>query len=446
MKRCIIGCLAVALLAVAAVPRARAQDSRAQSLLYNLTFEDQTDVFLFPHLLNRYEGLYFHLPANINNVFGGLIYDLGGSALGIFVHRPVPSAFDQYRIMVTDAGLAPAANVLAGLFPGNPGAASEAHVAGQIFDLMYGQDKWGISLRLWLFSEISQQEGMLADPAENTGAFTADLNAGFNLSPGFDMRGGLAFRHEDDIANMFMIKAGMRYMEPGDAKARLVVAGELQIGAHMPEDGDTSFALGLPFKAGFRLCVVPERVYVGVLGGVDVQVLKLGDQDMRLGLAIPVVELASEWYALSWLHVRTAVKAGYGIQFAGDPNDNTPKYEQLAFSSGVGIPLGPFEVDGVVQYQMWQNGPWAIGGVPGLFAGVTVSYAWGDHLDRRKALADVFSAPVPEPAPAPTPQAAPPPPAPPPAPPPPAPTVEEDSPETPAAGTGEEKTEGMDME
>jgi hypothetical protein len=435
------------MLIAVAVPQARAQDSRAQSLLYNLTFEDQTDVFLFPHLLGEYEGLYFHLPLAVTNVFGGLIYDLDGSALGLFVHRPIPTAFDQYRIMVTDAGLNPGANVLAGLFPGNPGAASEAHVAGQIFDLMYGTPKWGIALRLWLFSDVSQQEGQLADPAENTGAFTTIVNAGFNLSPGFDMRGALGFRMEEDVGNTITVKAGMRYMEPGDAKARLVIAGELQIGAYMPEDGDTSFGVGLPFKGGFRLCVVPERVYVGVLAGLDVQMLKLGDEDMRLGLGIPTVELASEWYALSWLNVRTAVKAGYGIQLAGDPNDNTPKYEQLAFSSGLGIPLGPFNIDAVIQYQMWQNGPWAIGGVPGLFAGVTLAYTWGDHLDRRKALADSFakSEPVPVPAPAPAPEtkpAPPPPPAPPPAP---APATEEEASETPDPATEEKTEEGMNL-
>ena len=197
MKKLLIGCLAIALLFTVAAPQARAQDSRAQSLLFNLSFEDQTDVFLFPHLLGKYEGLYFHLPGVITNVNGGLIYDLDGSALGLFVHRSIPTAFDQYRIMVTDAGLNPGANVLAGMFPGNPGAASEAHIAGQIFDLMYGTDKWGIGLRLWLFSDVSQQEGHLADPAENTGAFTTMVNAGFNLSPGFDMRGGLGFRMED---------------------------------------------------------------------------------------------------------------------------------------------------------------------------------------------------------------------------------------------------------
>lgn len=396
MKR-LVACLAVTMVVLALAPRAGATESRSQSLLYNLAFEDDTDVFMFPHLLPAYEGLYLHLPANISNVYGGLIYNLdNNSAFGIYIHRPLITAFDQYRMVATDAGVAAANPLVLSLFPGNPGLAQEPHLAGQIFDIMYGARTWGIALRMHLFSDVSVQEGLLADPAEGTSAFTTELNAGFEVSRGFDMRASFAFRHENDLANTLRIRAGMRYLQPGNHRVRLVLASELTFGILMPDaDGaDNHFGLSLPFKVGARFTLIEDLLFVGLLGGLDIQMLKLGDEDMRFGVAIPTLEMAAELQATSWFHLRTAIKGGWGIQFAG-PGDNTPKYEQMAFSSGVGFDFGPFSIDGVIQYQMWQNGPWLVGGVAGLFGGVTLAYQWGE--DATAQMEDTAAAPAPRP-------------------------------------------------
>ena len=108
---------------------------------------------------------------------------------------------------------------------------------------------------------------------------------------------------------------------------------------------------------------------------------------MRFGLSFPTLEIAGEWYALDWLRVRSAIKGAWGIVLAGprDANDDPqhPKYEQMVFSSGVGIPLGPFCLDAVIQYSLWNNGPYFIGGAPGLFAGVSLSYRWGSGVEVR---------------------------------------------------------------
>lgn len=404
MRRLVV-CLAVTMMVVGLAPRAGATESRSQSLLYNLAFEDDTDVFMFPHLLPAYEGLYLHLPANISNVYGGMIYNFDeNSAMGVYIHRPLITAFEQYRIAATDAGLAAAHPLVIGMYPGDPGLAQEPHLAGQIFDIMYGTRSWGLALRMHLFSDASAQEGLLADPAEATSAFTTELNAGFEVSRGFDMRASFAFRHENDVANALRIRAGMRYLQPGDHRVRLVLASELTFGVYLPDaDGaETSFGLSLPFKAGARFTLIEDLLYVGLLAGLDIQMLSLDDEDMRFGVAIPTLEMAAELQATSWFHLRTAIKGGWGIQLAG-PMDNTPKYEQMAFSSGVGFDFGPFSIDGVIQYQMWQNGPWLVGGVPGLFGGVTLAYQWDEHASA--GMEDTAAAPAPaaKPAPRPTP-------------------------------------------
>jgi hypothetical protein len=371
------------MLVVALAPAASATDSRSQSLLYNLAFEDQTDIFLFPQLLPVYEGAYFHLPANNpGGVFGGLILGLGDGAFGVFIHRPLGSTFDQYRMTLTDVG-APAG---LGVIGGSPSAAVEPHVSGQIFDLMYGAKSWGIGLRLHLFSDISQQFPPLADGNPATAAFVAELNTGFAVSPGFDLRVNAAIRHDEDVGDLILFRAGMRYLEPGDKRMRLVIGGEAQLGVYLPSDDnvDSSFGFTIPFKGGVLFAAIPGKLHFSLLAGIDIQVLKIMDEDMRFGLGFPTIEVGGEWQALSWLHVRSAIKGGWGILLAS-PLDENPKYEQMVFSSGLGFPVGPFCLDAVIQYGLWNNGPYVVGGVAGLFAGVTLSYRWGDGAPGRSA-------------------------------------------------------------
>ena len=383
MKR-IVSAVAVVMLVVAFAPAASATDSRSQSLLYNLAFEDQTDVFLFPQLLPDYEGLYFHLPAVSTDAFGGVILGLDGSAIGVFIRRPLSSPFDQYRLPATVLGSVPNMGVIGG----SATAPVENQVAGQIFDLMYGARTWGVGLRMFLFSDISLQYPVM-DPPVGTANFTTELNAGFQLSPGFDMRANFALSHDEDTGDLVVFRVGMRYLEPGEKRMRLVVAGELQAGFYMPDvdDVDSDIGFTIPFKAGVRFTAIPGKLYIGLLAGLDIQIISLFDAaageraDVQFGVAMPNLELAAEWIALDWLQVRMGIKGGWGVQLAGvkDADDETvmPKFEQMTFSSGVGFPLGPFCLDAVIQYSLWQNGPWFISGNNGLFVGVGVSYQWG---------------------------------------------------------------------
>jgi hypothetical protein len=379
----------VCLLLAGLAPSAVASESRSQALLYNLAFEDQTDVFLFPNLLPQYEGLYFHLPRAVSNVYGGLIFNLADdSSLGLFVHRTLATAFDQYRLSATDM-----TNYL-GYTVFNGGNSQEPHLAGQLFDLMYGTGKWGLGLRLHLWSDVSSQDAPLADPAELATAITGEINAGFRVMDGLNMRASIGLRNVSDNYMGVMFRFGARYMSPEEKRIRPVFAAQLEFGMLIPDTGDNDFAFCLPLKGGLRLTAIEDVLYIGLLGGLELQMYAPGAGDNRFGLVAPILEMAVEWYALSWLQLRTGIKGGYGVQLAGDPGDNMPKHEQLGFSSGVGIPLGPFSIDAVVQYSLWQDGPWFVGGTPGLFAGVSLSYNWGKGFSQPAGKPEPEAAPT----------------------------------------------------
>ncbi|HUU00224.1 MAG TPA: hypothetical protein VM425_02145 [Myxococcota bacterium] len=399
--------VALCLLLAGLAPGAAASESRSQALLYNLAFEDQTDVFLFPNLLPQYQGLYFHLPRTASNVYGGTIFNLADdSSLGLFVHRTLAAAFDQYRLSATDM-----TNYL-GYALYNSGNSQEPHLAGQLFDLMYGAGKWGIGLRLHLWSDVSSQDAPLADPAELATAITGEINAGFRVMDGLNMRASVGLRSVSDNYMGVMFRFGARYLSPEKKRLRPVFAGQLEFGMLIPDTGDNDFAFCLPLKGGLRLTAIEDVLYIGLLGGLELQMYAPGAGDNRFGLVAPILEMAVEWYALDWLQLRTGIKGGYGVQLAGDPGDNMPKHEQLAFSSGLGIPLGPFAIDAVVQYSLWQDGPYFVGGAPGLFAGVSLSYLWGKgvrvptRLAEPEPVAESKPAPAPEAKPKPAPAAA----------------------------------------
>ena len=354
---------------------AHGAESRSQSLLYNLAFEDQTDVFYFPHLMSQYHGAYFYLPAAARDAYGGIILGNADHTLGVFVHRPFISPFDQYRINTLD--VAAVALPLVSVLGGNPGAAAMPHIAGHIIDLMYSAGgKWGVGARLHVWSDISTQQGLLADPAEANTAVTVQLNGSYQFSPGNDLSGNFGLRSLADLGTLIHFGAGFRSIAAPGPTWRPVYAAELAVGIFAPENGDASFGLSLPLKGGVRYQVLPN-LHFALLGGIDLQLVKVGGGDTKFGLAIPTVELAAEWLAHRYLELRSAVRSGYGFQLAGEDNNQTPKREQLVFSSGVGTGYGPFRVEAVLEYALWQSGPNFISGAtPGLFTGVTLSFAW----------------------------------------------------------------------
>lgn len=197
------------LLVVGLAGGARATEARSQSLLYNLAFEDQTDIFTFPNLLPQYQGLYFYLPRAVQNVYGGVIFNFSdNSAIGAFVHRPMLGAFDQYRMPATDQ------TYYLGYSPFDSANALQPHLSGQVFDLMYGAKTWGLGLRVHGWSNASVQDPPLADPAEAAAALSIEVNAGFRLMSGFNMHVGLGVRNVWDNYLLLLGKVGLRYLNP----------------------------------------------------------------------------------------------------------------------------------------------------------------------------------------------------------------------------------------
>ena len=375
MKRFVVTLSTVFALLTAAAPQAGATDARVQGLLYNLAFEDDVDVFLFPNRLPEYRGVYFHLPPDIKDVFGGVVLGSKESAFAAFIHRPWLSPFDQYRILVTDSI---GQTQPLGLLMGSPKDATEVHLPGQVFDLLYGANSWGLGFRFHGWSEVSVREGLLEQSNPGNDMIAMDLNAAFRILPGLDLRADAGITWIKKNGFMLRLLVGSRYIDPDKEKTlRYVIAGELQFSIWSPENGDSAWGITLPVKGGYRMTLIRDVLFLGLLAGVDFQIVDLGAADTKVGLAVPTLEFAVEWEALEWLHLRSAIKGGYGFQFAGNANDDKPKFEQMVFSTGLGFLLGPFTMDATIQYALWHSGPDFISGAaPGLFGSVSLAYTY----------------------------------------------------------------------
>ena len=340
-----------------------ASESRMDALLYNMAFEDAVDVFLYPQLAPNYPMLTLYLPANVTQSYGGLIYKFNsGSALGLFIHRPMANAFNHYR-----------AWSLAGVgSPFAPGAASMLYPAGQVFDIIYGNGRFGLDLRLFGQAQAHNQIGVKDTTKPNT-MFGVDINAGISFSKDTASHIELAFDHVSDTSTDIFFAFGGRYLKHSDAKVNPVFAADLQFGLNAPKNGGNAFYFGIPVKGGMRISLIPDKLYTGLLVGLDLQMGKPSGGDTAFGLVIPTAELATEYKILSWMTLRTGIKGGWGIQFSG-AGSNHPTVNQLAFNSGLGFNYENFTFDATIGYSFWQNGPFIIGGRAGLFGNTSITY------------------------------------------------------------------------
>ena len=367
----------LALIAVAGVamvtPRtARASETRADSLLYNMAFEDMIDVFLYPQLAVNYRSVSFYLPTAVANAYGGIIYGSDHNAFGLFIHRPMANAFNQYRLWGLNTAayntLIPGANALTGnlqnlLYP-----------SGQVFDLFWGNGKVGVGLRLYGQAKTHTNVGNVADNTAKDTTFGADLNVGWSIGNATAMHTDLTVGHTSNLGTLFGANIGFRYLSKADKVAKPVFAGELQFGLYSPKKGKSNIYFGLPIKGGAHLDIIKNKLIAGLLVGLDLQMGKQGGGDMAFGMVVPTAEIATEYYALKWLSVRAAIKGGWGIQFSGSKS-NHPTTNQLAFNTGLGFNIDSFIIDAAISYNLWTSGPDFIGGkAPGLFGSVSLTY------------------------------------------------------------------------
>lgn len=369
---------------------AQASEARGHSLLYNLAIKNDIDAFAFPQLLADLEGMHFYLPGDPTHAYGGIVMNSGEHNFGLFVHRPMVSPFDQFRISALGAGTV-------ALF-GLPSDRVDPKFSGHIIDLMYSSNKdFGVGARFYAFSENGGAEGIANSPATANSMFAGELYGGMNFN-NFELAGGVTFQNVKDIGTSILINAKGRSWGERSGKFQTVLAFDMSFGAFMPDEGDTDMLFSLPVKYGVNYQPL-KSLTIGVLLGVDFQMIKPGGGDTEAGLAVPTVEMAAEWQIKKWLSLRTAARSGYAFQIASAA-DSTQPAEHLIFSSGLGIDYGPFRFDGVVEYGLWQNGPDFISGnAPGLFSGISMSYLWDRPMPKSLRRVVAAAKPAPEPAP-----------------------------------------------
>jgi hypothetical protein len=352
---------------------ARASETRADSLLYNMAFEDMVDVFLYPQFAVNYPSATFYIPTAVTNAYGGIIYGFKHFAFGLFVHRPLANAFNQYRLGGNNStplsGLLPPSNNTVGnsqnmLFP-----------SGQVLDLIWGNGRVGGGLRFYAQTQNHNNPGAAGDTVAPNTALAAEVNVGFSINKSLAMHTNAGFGYLKNKGKTASVNIGMRYLSKSTRKVRPVIATEIQFRAYIPKKGKSSFYFGLPLKGGVHLDIIKDTMTAGLLMGLDMQMIKPGGTDVTIAMMVPTTEIAVEYYAAKWVALRAAIKGGWGIRLTTAGSTYHPTTNQLAFNTGVGFNIGSFVIDAAISYNLWTSGPDFIGGkAPGLFGNLSLTY------------------------------------------------------------------------
>ncbi len=449
------------------VSTAMATDQRANALMYNLGIEDDTDMILFPHLADRYTGIYFDAPPNYTDAFGGAVFNVGKIHLGIFVNRSTDRALDRYRMQVTsnqspisigdrfNSGTTPnnagqtfsrnsghpilfladmgdyALSARIRMWPGAGGPGGAAGAAGglgggdmspdQRAALMDGMDGAGDG-----FGQAQSALTAQSTNQESGSAAGIDLGVSWEWDKKTDAAVNIGHVGYTDVGAETNLDFTTRHWGQGNT----VLVGAFQLGVWSPDNGDGDYFIGVPVKYGWLFNEDGGRLKGAVLTGMDLQVTKVGAGDGNTGVGLPIVELAAEYRVADWMFVRSGVKGGFGLKLTGDKGysdqDKLNHYEQTEFNSGVGFAWRQFRVDAALSYSTLNTGPHFVGGQAGgpFFGGISLAYLFDANTNagvsapaeeappvaKESKPAARRKAPVvaPAPAPAPAPAAAPP--------------------------------------
>lgn len=408
---------------------ALATDQRANALMYNLGIEDDSDIFLFPHLASEHQGFYFDAPASYTDAFGGAVFQAGNTTLGIFLNRPAVRTFDRYRMDVTanPTRLVDRGQDMGGSPAGQSFGKSDGHPIQVIAD--FGDFAFSTRIRMWpsagggaaaagtslagtdagtdtgtdtgttdlsdedlaaLFGGLTQTSGN-AGPGSATGI---DLGLSFDLEGNSALSTGVGFVAYTDVGSETNLD--VNYRRFGAFGQNDVMAAALQIGIYTPEKGDGDKFIAIPLKYGWIFNEDQGRLKAAVLTGADLQFSQAGAGDMNMGVGIPVVEAAAEYSVTNWMFVRSGIKGGFGLKLAGNKGysdlDKNTAFEQTEFNTGVGFVFDRFVVDASVGYSTLTTGPHFIGGPAGgpFFSGVSLAY----KFDGAKGVATAEPAPM----------------------------------------------------
>jgi hypothetical protein len=145
----------------------------------------------------------------------------------------------------------------------------------------------------------------------------------------------------------------------------------------------TSLVLGPRFKLpdNFTIWSGLKLEFEHLTGEID------GDKQERLmGIGAPGLVLSGELLLFELLTIRAGVDYDiyWYIESVPDPADDNEigaKYrtmgQQFGWSSGLGLTLGAFQLDGTIRQQLYFNGPQLLGGNdPGFLGMISATYMW----------------------------------------------------------------------
>ena len=352
------------------VGRAMASESRADALLYNPGFYDLVDIFTFPQLANHYNLVTFYVPGEntTKHMYGGLVY----KNFGFFIHRPVSGIESHYRLVAVP-GIPQEFE-----FPANP----QGTLFGNppvVFDLLWGNGQFGAGLKFFANAQnhTTQSNEDVADDVEGARMVGASVSLGYSPMEGADLGLLGRFGNVKDRYTFADVGVKARYIADPKAETSLVALLALDFLLWAPKEGDNKWTFGVPLKGGLRLIPVADRLTVSALAGLDLQLLDPGEGDKQFALVVPTGEIAAELKVLKWLFLRSSVKGGFGILLAGKKVNDTKYHDtttQVCFNSGLGLEYNNFVFDATIKYQLWQNGPYILGGEKGLFGSASLTY------------------------------------------------------------------------
>lgn len=377
------------LLALSAAAPAGATVARLAGMAGNPIIEDDWDIIDYPGLITRYGDAAF-LTVQPNPATGSAGVLVGReTAFGLWVHRT--PRFDD--IADTDT-----------LF--DSFSLSEVH---HLFDLMLGTDA-GFGLRLSMSAgldvddQYSVVEGALVSSGDTSVGL--DLQAGYS----FDLHGATPY-HGD-----FAVGLTMSYFE-------VVALGQTQYGTGwipsfllrhrsvFDPSADVSWVLDLmltrraytataegatavdgdfgrwiTYVAVGPRVRLPANVTLWLAGRVSLEQLG-GEVDGQsqaslMGIGFPGVVASVEVLLWEMLAIRAGVDYQVNITQSESPADDPRTAERdlghrFAWSTGLGLTLGRFQIDGTVTQQFYFNGPQILGGNdPGFLGLISAAYAW----------------------------------------------------------------------
>ncbi|MBN1772985.1 MAG: hypothetical protein JXB32_17075 [Deltaproteobacteria bacterium] len=377
------------LLALTGTRPAGAGEARLDALAGSPIVEDDGDIFDYPGLVTRYGDAAF-LTVQPSPASGNAGVLVGReTAFGFWVHRT--PRFDD----LTEA------DALFGGFD-----LSEVH---PLFDLLFGTDA-GFGLRLSLSAGLDVAD--VYSGVEDDLLSTGDTSVGIDLQAGYSFDLGGAHPYHGDfgvgltLSYFEVVELGqttyltgwipsflVRHRSVFDPAADvswvldvMLTRRAYTVEAEGATSVDGSFGRWMTYAAAGPRVRLPADVTLWLAGRVSLEQLggEIDDdaQTSLLGVGFPGLVASIEVLLWELLTVRAGIDYDVYITQSESPGDDPRLAEhglghRFAWSTGLGLSLGRFQIDGTVSQRFYFNGPQVLGGNdPGFLGLISAAYAW----------------------------------------------------------------------